>query len=77
MNLIDMKIKQFLLVHLMQNTETNSCPIIYLFCRKRWILFPPEAGGLKPTRVPYEESSVYSELNFYCPNDLDAFNGKK
>ncbi|CAH2254557.1 jg22407 [Pararge aegeria aegeria] len=43
--------------------------------RKRWILFPPEAGGLKPTRVPYEESSVYSELNFYCPTDLDAFNG--
>ncbi|XP_023940016.2 HSPB1-associated protein 1 [Bicyclus anynana] len=43
--------------------------------RKRWILFPPEAGGLKPTRVPYEESSVYSELNFYCPSDLDVFKG--
>ncbi|CAH0400420.1 unnamed protein product [Chilo suppressalis] len=43
--------------------------------KKRWILFPPETGGLKPTRVPYEESSVYSELNFYCPHNLEAFNG--
>ncbi|XP_026760645.1 HSPB1-associated protein 1 [Galleria mellonella] len=42
---------------------------------KRWILFPPETGGLRPTRVPYEESSVYSELNFYCPNNMDPFNG--
>lgn len=43
--------------------------------KKRWILFPPETGGLKPTRVPYEESSVYSELNFYCPSNLDVFKG--
>ncbi|XP_038206620.1 HSPB1-associated protein 1 [Zerene cesonia] len=43
--------------------------------KKRWILFPPETGGLKPTRVPYEESSVYSELNFFCPHSLDVFNG--
>ncbi|XP_028157120.1 HSPB1-associated protein 1-like [Ostrinia furnacalis] len=43
---------------------------------KRWILFPPETGGLKPTRVPYEESSVYSELNFYCPSNLDVFNAR-
>ncbi|XP_045776647.1 HSPB1-associated protein 1 isoform X1 [Maniola jurtina] len=49
--------------------------VAQVYGRKRWILFPPEAGGLKPTRVPYEESSVYSELNFYCPNDLEAFNG--
>ncbi|CAH0728431.1 unnamed protein product, partial [Brenthis ino] len=43
--------------------------------KKRWILYPPETGGMKPTRVPYEESSVYSELNFYCPNKLDDFIG--
>ncbi|VVC88718.1 unnamed protein product [Leptidea sinapis] len=43
--------------------------------RKRWILFPPDTAGLKPTRVPYEESSVYSELNFYCPQSLDVFAG--
>lgn len=53
---------------------TQITDLIYI-CRKRWILFPPETGGLKPTRVPYEESSVYSELNFYCPNNLDVFNG--
>ncbi|CAG9789210.1 unnamed protein product [Diatraea saccharalis] len=46
-----------------------------VYGKKLWILFPPEAGGLKPTRVPYEESSIYSELNFYCPNNLDVFNG--
>ncbi|XP_053613799.1 HSPB1-associated protein 1 isoform X1 [Plodia interpunctella] len=43
--------------------------------KKRWILFPPDTAGMKPTRVPYEESSVYSELNFYCPNNLNVFNG--
>ncbi|CAH2045623.1 unnamed protein product, partial [Iphiclides podalirius] len=48
--------------------------IAQLHGKKRWILFPPETGNLKPTRVPYEESSVYSELNFFCPNNLDPFN---
>lgn len=48
----------------------------YCIHRKRWILFPPETGNLKPTRVPYEESSVYSEHNFFCPINLDSFNGK-
>ncbi|XP_041969130.1 HSPB1-associated protein 1 [Aricia agestis] len=43
--------------------------------KKRWILFPPETPGLRPTRVPYEESSVYSELNFYCPSEISDFNG--
>ncbi|CAK1583495.1 unnamed protein product [Parnassius mnemosyne] len=47
--------------------------IAQLHGRKRWIMFPPETGNLKPTRVPYEESSVYSELNFYCPSNLDVF----
>ncbi|XP_072929994.1 HSPB1-associated protein 1 [Epargyreus clarus] len=49
--------------------------VAQLYGRKRWILFPPETGGLIPTRVPYEESSVYSELNFYCPSNLDSFHG--
>merc|ERR1719369_212166 len=32
---------------------------------KTWILFPPEQGHLLcPTRVPYEESSIYSNINF-------------
>jgi len=32
---------------------------------KTWTLFPPSQGQwLSPTRVPYEESSVYSSVNF-------------
>eukprot|EP00092_Neocalanus_flemingeri_P066248 GFUD01080678.1.p1 GENE.GFUD01080678.1~~GFUD01080678.1.p1 ORF type:complete len:365 (+),score=133.59 GFUD01080678.1:95-1189(+) len=32
---------------------------------KTWTLFPPDQGTLLcPTRVPYEESSVYSSVNF-------------
>ena len=31
---------------------------------KQWTLFPPSASThLSPTRVPYEESSVYSLVN--------------
>ena len=31
---------------------------------KQWTLFPPSASAhLSPTRVPYEESSVYSRVN--------------
>merc|ERR1719369_2575991 len=32
---------------------------------KTWTLFPPDQGQyLSPTRVPYEESSIYSSVNF-------------
>jgi len=35
---------------------------------KQWILFPQsESAKLEMTRLPYEESSVYSALNFYAP----------
>ncbi|XP_047033883.1 HSPB1-associated protein 1 homolog [Helicoverpa zea] len=62
--------------HTPAHKDTYGVNIVtQLYGKKRWILFPPETGGLKPTRVPYEESSVYSELNFYCPNNLDVFNG--
>jgi len=43
---------------------------------KTWRLFPPDQGQyLSPTRVPYEESSVYSSVNFInlshnCPKTL-------
>lgn len=43
---------------------------MYFLTRKKWILFPPEED-LKPTRVPYEESSVYSQLNLFSPNLRD------
>ncbi|XP_065168462.1 HSPB1-associated protein 1 isoform X1 [Atheta coriaria] len=36
--------------------------------RKLWLLFPPNTD-LKPTRIPYEESTVYSSINFYCPSE--------
>ncbi|KAH7719764.1 jmjC domain-containing protein [Aphelenchoides avenae] len=30
--------------------------------RKRWVLFPPD-DDLKPTRIPFEETSVFSQLD--------------
>ena len=40
--------------------------------RKQWLLFPPDSGKMiKPTRVPYEESTIYSKFNFFCPSDKD------
>lgn len=37
--------------------------------RKRWYLFPPvHSPMMYPTRLPYEESSVYSEVNIRNPN---------
>lgn len=38
-----------------------------IYGRKRWLLFPPEEN-LLPTRVPYEESSIYSKVNFFSPD---------
>ncbi|XP_048455218.1 HSPB1-associated protein 1 homolog [Rhincodon typus] len=37
--------------------------------RKRWHLFPPEdTASLYPTRIPYEESSVFSSVNVVNPD---------
>ncbi|KAM6986614.1 HSPB1-associated protein 1 homolog [Aplochiton taeniatus] len=41
--------------------------------RKRWHLFPPEdTSCLYPTRIPYEESSVFSQVDVLQP-DLHRF----
>ncbi|NWU98729.1 HBAP1 protein, partial [Upupa epops] len=41
--------------------------------RKRWHLFPPgDTSFLYPTRIPYEESSVFSKVNIANP-DLKRF----
>lgn len=41
--------------------------------RKRWHLFPPEdTSCMYPTRIPYEESSIFSQVNVAQP-DLDRF----
>lgn len=37
--------------------------------RKQWILFPPtDTNNLYPTRIPYEESSVFSSVDFRTPD---------
>uniref|UniRef100_A0A182RFK4 JmjC domain-containing protein n=1 Tax=Anopheles funestus TaxID=62324 RepID=A0A182RFK4_ANOFN len=47
--------------------DTYGCNIVVqVFGRKSWTLLPPEAK-LTPVRVPFEESSVYCEENFYSP----------
>nr|CAI5870111.1 unnamed protein product [Callosobruchus analis] len=38
-----------------------------------WLLFPPDEN-LYPTRIPYEESSVFSKLNFFSPSIEDFKN---
>ncbi|XP_041055997.1 HSPB1-associated protein 1 homolog isoform X2 [Carcharodon carcharias] len=41
--------------------------------RKRWHLFPPEdTSFLYPSRIPYEESSIFSSVNVVNP-DLERF----
>lgn len=35
--------------------------------RKEWFICPPEEN-LLPTRIPYEESSIYSKLNLFSPD---------
>lgn len=36
------------------------------------MLFPPDSGAeLKQTRIPYEESTIYSKLNFFSPTRDD------
>ncbi|CAH1961837.1 unnamed protein product [Acanthoscelides obtectus] len=37
-----------------------------IYGRKLWLLFPPDVN-LYPTRIPYEESSIFSKLNFFSP----------
>ncbi|KAL3286101.1 hypothetical protein HHI36_000614 [Cryptolaemus montrouzieri] len=53
--------------------DTYGCNVVVqVLGRKRWLLFPFNEK-LKPTRVPYEESSVYSGLNFFSPNSVQDF----
>ncbi|XP_013883958.1 HSPB1-associated protein 1 homolog [Austrofundulus limnaeus] len=45
--------------------------------RKRWHLFPPDnTANLYPTRIPYEESSIFSQVDVLHP-DLKRFPGFK
>uniref|UniRef100_A0A1Y9J175 JmjC domain-containing protein n=1 Tax=Anopheles quadriannulatus TaxID=34691 RepID=A0A1Y9J175_ANOQN len=53
--------------------DTYGCNVVVqVFGRKSWILLPPDAK-LTPVRVPFEESSVYCEENFYSPASYGPF----
>ena len=50
--------------------DTYGCNLVaQLSGKKRWQLFPPkDTEHLYPTRIPYEESSVFSKVNIQNPN---------
>ena len=50
--------------------DTYGCNLVaQLWGQKKWTLFSPgDSAHLYPTRIPYEESSVFSEVNVVCPD---------
>ncbi|CAK9822335.1 HSPB1-associated protein 1 [Anthophora retusa] len=56
--------------------DSYGCNLVaQIHGRKQWILFPPSSSNfLQPTRVPYEESTIYSKYNFFCPTKEDQVN---
>ena len=54
--------------------DTYGCNLVaQLWGRKKWTLFSPDdSPQLYPTRIPYEESSVFSEVNVEHP-DLEQY----
>lgn len=60
-------------LHLLSQVYNINLYLFFFFIRKRWHLFPPEdTPFLYPTRIPYEESSVFSKINVVNP-DLKRF----
>ncbi|XP_068245734.1 HSPB1-associated protein 1 homolog isoform X2 [Palaemon carinicauda] len=49
--------------------DTYGCNLVaQIQGKKRWILFPKsQSQYLSPTRIPYEESSIYSQVGFPHP----------
>ncbi|KAJ6637315.1 HSPB1-associated protein 1, partial [Pseudolycoriella hygida] len=59
--------------HTSAHFDTYGCNIVVqVYGKKSWLLFPPNEL-LSPTRIPYEESSVYCNENFYSPQSLEQF----
>ena len=56
------------------HVDTYGCNLVaQIYGQKKWTLFPPEeTPKLYPTRIPYEESSVFSQVNIDNP-DLSRF----
>lgn len=60
-------------LHLLSQVYNTNLYLFFFSIRKRWHLFPPEdTPFLYPTRIPYEESSVFSKINVVNP-DLKRF----
>ncbi|XP_044012037.1 HSPB1-associated protein 1 isoform X2 [Aphidius gifuensis] len=57
--------------HTICHQDSYGCNLVcQIHGRKEWLLFPPETGKfLKRTRLPYEESTVYSQFNFFSPSE--------
>lgn len=56
-------------------SKRNRIIYFFFFFRKQWLLFPPSSSNfLQPTRIPYEESTIYSKYNFFCPTKEDEIN---
>jgi len=57
--------------------DTYGCNLVaQIHGRKRWMLFPPsQTNSLYPTRIPYEESSVFSQVELIkvYNNELSIF----
>ncbi|XP_066594097.1 HSPB1-associated protein 1 homolog isoform X2 [Prorops nasuta] len=51
--------------------DSYGCNLVaQIHGRKQWLLFPPNSNNeIKPIRVPYEESTIYSSYNFFCPTE--------
>lgn len=56
--------------------DTYGCNLVaQIYGKKKWTLFPPsQKDCLYPTRIPYEESSVFSQVNVQNP-DYERFPG--
>ncbi|KAK9309435.1 hypothetical protein QLX08_000916 [Tetragonisca angustula] len=56
--------------------DSYGCNLVaQIHGRKQWLLFPSSSSNfLQPTRIPYEESTIYSKYNFFCPTKEDEIN---